>query len=159
MLAVGCSNSRLGQPGDGGHANSPEGKLVAETTIQRSGQSQVVRLFVAANTITLQVDGRVQALENPVGLDGRAELTPIAYLDTSHLLVTVADDRITWGWVLIPTDTGFSVGLQSQVDEGISVFDNAVKVSSRKYLDGGGYKVVSTLYRFNPASGKYESGK
>lgn len=160
LLSSGCSGPRLAHPADGAPARTPEGVLVAETTIKRDGQSQVAKLFLAKEKLILQVDGGyAQVLENPAGLAGRTQLTPVAYGNTTHLLVTVADDRITWGWVLIPTNSGLSISLRAQVDEGISVLDDAIKVSTRKYLEGGGYKVVSNLYRFNPSSGQYVTGE
>jgi hypothetical protein len=72
-----------------------------------------------------------------------------------HLLVTVSDPRVTFAWALVSTEQGFLVGLETRVDEGVTVDRDMVKTSHRKYSESNGYTVVSEFYRWDEAAQRY----
>lgn len=136
-----------------------EEKIVGEIELDVAEQPTPVTVGVRGEHIFIRraTDHEI-LLNNPFGMQARVNVAKIIQPGTPHLLVTSSDDRVTLGWVLIPTKDTFVTALSLRVDEGISVVQNEVKASFREY-SGDGYHIVSVIYFYNSNTGSYEKRK
>lgn len=150
-------SSPRGNPSESQVGKPLEYKLVSEVQLTIQGRPKKAQLSVASTHLLLDIESLPQhPLPNEIGENAWGRLDVIQTPQGEHLLVTSGDDRIVWAWVLIPNPTATIVGLETQVDYGVSVNGDMVKVSSRKYNPSGGFVVSSQLFRYNPTSGRYE---
>ena len=157
-IGLGCAKSTV-LPARNSHPTPPatrDEKTIEELHVNRGGHPGLATVVLSGEEIVVRQDtGQESRVNNPFGKKARIGVWEVPQPGTSHLLVTSSDDRVTYGWVLIPRDGGLLVALSLRVDEGISVVQDKVKASFRKYSDGG-YHIVSEFYDYNPISEAYE---
>lgn len=159
MAVSGCSvptQSPASEPEDGAE-ESEERELTASVELRFAGKSAAAALYCTSQRLYVSISGGPQIeLENPAASSVAYNLAIVTHGENDHLLVTVEDGHHAWGWVLVPTAESLTVALEVQTDWAVTAEGDRVKVSGRRYKDGGGFYISSQLYQFNPTTNTYE---
>ncbi|HWI61957.1 MAG TPA: hypothetical protein VNT75_08975 [Symbiobacteriaceae bacterium] len=124
---------------------------------------ETATLTLTAQDLTVALEGGQKiTLKNEVGDKASANLAvvpspamaPPPFQD--HLLVTLANDRPVFGWVLVPQADNLKIALETLTDWGFAVEGHMVKVSGRRYQKDGPMYLVSELHSYNAQTGRYE---
>ncbi|MGE5675602.1 MAG: hypothetical protein ACM3XM_17270, partial [Mycobacterium leprae] len=164
--------AEISAPWDAVTAGTPNGTPVAPGAV--AGQKAGKRLV---QTLDMGPEGRAELYADPSQVDllvllssglgyavhrtpagepapPRLEMISTAY--GPHLLVLGEDGRMSEGWILIPQSNPIANALHARMDFGITQQGDGVKLSYRKYKEGGGYIAQASFWRYNPKSRKYE---
>ncbi|HEY8346033.1 MAG TPA: hypothetical protein VIL07_02010 [Symbiobacteriaceae bacterium] len=144
-------------PANESAAGAEDKEFTVSVELRFAGKSTVATLYRTPQRLYVSISGGPEiALENPAASGAHYDLATVAHGGNDHLLVTVEDGHHAWGWVLVPSADSFAVALEVQTDWGVTAEGDRVKVSGRRYKDGGGFSISSQYYQFNPETNTYE---